>query len=943
MFSLRYWSFFAIFLAAVGYSVFMYAHNESPIKSPADNNSYRYVELNNGLKVLLVHTPDAKKAAAAVTVKVGSSDDPADRQGLAHFLEHMLFLGTKPYPNAAEYQDYISRNGGSHNAFTAQNQTTYFFDIDNNALEGALDRFAPFFISPTFDAQYVEREKNAVEAEYRAKYRDDFRRIYSAEKQAMNPKHPFAAFSVGSLDTLADRDGKNIRDELIQFYENHYSADRMTLVLAGNYKLSDMERWVKARFSEVPKRNLAPIAQTEPLFSAEQLPLDMNIEPIKEIRRVQFSFPMPENESLYRYKMLSLLSSLIGHEGEGSLLAFFKARGWAEGLSAGLSLSNEQESLLVVQINLTRLGMLHIDHITQALGYYLDLLKAKPLPQYLFTEQADLNELAFRFQEQPELTDLVVRLSGNMLTYPATDIIYGDYRTQTPKAKQLKPFLDALNLNNMLRTVIAPNVTTDTLDPWYDTPIRIRPLAYQADSDFADNLNELHLPKANPFIPTDFSLLPGVKQATPELLIDSPERRLWYYPEHEFVLPKSRVLVSFEREGVQGSAKEQMLAQLYVRTINEALNTYSYPASVAGLNYHLKATQQGLELTLGGYQHKLPVLLQRILEQMQNVDLSEEEFERYQASLTRMLENQLKNKPYERALLELRFWLFEPSFNEQELLHALSSIKREDVLAFAQDLKQKLALQLYVHGSLSKEQAQEFAKVVSQYYSANHPLLPALTVLKAPQGLHQSALNIVHNDKLLLLYVQGLDNSDRERARFALLGQILGSPYYQKLRTEEQLGYVVFASQFPQQTVPGLIFLVQAPKATPEHIWHSSQTFFQNYQETLAKMSAAEFDNFKQGLITLLQEKPQNMSDKFNKNWQEISIGRRHFDTNAAIAAEVAKLTLSDVQALYQQALIQQENPALAFTLGGALTGWKNLNAIKRSELAHFGIKSAHD
>lgn len=943
MFSMRYWSFFAIFLAAVGYSVFMYSQNESPIKSPADTNTYHYLELNNGLKVLLIHTPDAKKAAAAVTVKVGSSDDPKDRQGLAHFLEHMLFLGTQPYPNAAEYQDYIARNGGIHNAFTAQNQTTYFFDIDNSALEGALDRFAPFFISPTFDAQYVDREKNAVEAEYRAKYRDDFRRIYSAEKQALNPKHPYAQFSVGSLDTLADRDGRSIRDELIQFYEQHYSADRMTLVLSGNFPLKQLERWVKARFADIPKRELTPSAQNEPLFAANQLPLDMHIEPIKELRRVQFSFPMPESESLYRYKIPSLLSSLIGHEGEGSLLAFFKARGWAEGLSAGLSLSNDQESLLVVQVNLTRLGMLHIDHITQALGYYIDLLKSKPLPKYLFTEQTDLNELAFRFQEQAELTDQVVRLSSNMLTYPATDIIYGDYRTEAPKAKQLKPFLEALSLNNMLRTVIAPEVTTDTLDPWYDTPIRIRPLAYQADSSFASNLTELHLPEANPFIPTDFSLLPGAKQATPELLIDSPERRLWYYPEHEFVLPKSRVLVDFEREGVQNSAKEHMLAQLYVRAVNETLNTYSYPASVAGLNYHLKATQQGLELTLGGYQHKLPVLLQRILEQMQSLTLSEEEFGRYQASLTRMLENQLKNKPYERALLELRYWLFEPSFNEQELLQALAGIKREDVLAFAQDLKQKLAVQLYVHGSLSKEQAQEFGQLVNQYYPANHPLLPAMTVLHAPTGAHQHALNIAHNDKLLLLYVQGTNNSEKERARFALLGQILGSPYYQKLRTEEQIGYVVFASQFPQQTVPGLIFLAQSPKASPEHILRSSETFFQDYQKVLANMSAAELDNFKQGLITLLEEKPQNMGDKFSKNWQEISIGRTHFDTNAAIAAEVAKLTLSDVQALYQQALIANANPKIAFTLGGTLSNWGSLDGFKRSELAHFAIKSTHD
>merc|ERR1711879_1018245 len=133
----------------------------------------------------------------------------------AHFLEHMLFLGTEPYPESGEYQAHISRHGGSHNAFTAHQQTTYFFSIDNDELSGALDRFAPFFISPTFDETYVDCEKNAVHAEYSAKIKDDFRRIYNAEKQAMNPDHPYAKFSTGNLDTLSDRPDSKIRDELI--------------------------------------------------------------------------------------------------------------------------------------------------------------------------------------------------------------------------------------------------------------------------------------------------------------------------------------------------------------------------------------------------------------------------------------------------------------------------------------------------------------------------------------------------------------------------------------------------------------------------------------------------------------------------------------------------------------------------------------------------------
>lgn len=941
MFSTRYWIFFLIVLAAISYSMFQLSSADTPITSPQDTNKYEYLTLNNGLKVLLIQTPDADKAAAAVTVDVGSGDDPKGREGLAHFLEHMLFLGTEPYPDAGEYQAYISRHGGGHNAFTAHSQTTYFFDIEATAFAGALERFAPFFISPTFDATFVEREKNAVNAEYKAKYKDDFRRIYSAEKQAMNPDHPYASFATGSLDTLADRDGDNgdsIRNDLLSFYKAHYSADRMTLVLAGNLSLNELRELAKTHFTDIPKHKTQPRDLSQPLFLAEQLPLDMNIEPIKEIRRLQFSFPLPESQSIYQHKPVQFLSHLLGHEGEGSLLALLKEKGWAEGLSAGRSLSTKSENLLVVQVQLTRTGLLHIDHITQALLHYIELLKSETLPAYLYNEQQQLSELMFRFQEQSRLTDNVIRLSTNLLMYPAKDVIYGDYRWQAPSEQQLKPYLDGLDAHNMLRTLIAPKVTTDTIDPWYNTPIRIRPLNYQADADFLPELDALHLPAANPFVPSDFELHADLQEAMPKLLIDEPSQRLWYYPEHEFRLPKSRILIQLQQASVQNSAKQRVLSQLYVRAIKEALNTYSYPASLAGLNYNLTASGRGIELALGGYQHKLPVLLDRILEQMQHLDLSDAEFNRYQASLERKLKNQLKNKPYERTLAELRQWLFVPSFNEEELLVALDQVTREEVIEYAETFAQKLSIQSFVHGSISSSTALELSELVAKYYPASEPLLELTKVVKAPIGKFQKNLNLNHQDKAFLLYVQGLDNSDYNRARYALLGQIIGTPYYQRLRTEEQLGYVVFATQMPLQTVPSLAFIVQAPTATPTEIMASSQAFFNDFESQLNDMSQADFLSFKQGLVTLLLEKPKNMGEKFAKLWSDIEIQRENFDTNQAIAHEVLKLTLADIQALYKDSILDGKNPWVIFTQGGEVPAVDSLDEVDAEQLTLFTI-----
>lgn len=167
-------------------------------KSDNDHSLYRYLKLDNEMQVLLVSDEKADKAAAALDVFVGSSHDPVNRQGLAHFLEHMLFLGTDRYPEPDEYQAFISQYGGGHNAYTSFEHTNYFFDINPEKFEPALDRFSRFFVAPLFNAEYVDREKNAVHSEYKARIKNDYRRQRDVFSQVVNPKHPAAKFSVSS-------------------------------------------------------------------------------------------------------------------------------------------------------------------------------------------------------------------------------------------------------------------------------------------------------------------------------------------------------------------------------------------------------------------------------------------------------------------------------------------------------------------------------------------------------------------------------------------------------------------------------------------------------------------------------------------------------------------------------------------------------------------------
>jgi len=958
LFSTRYSTFLLLVIIAVAtaaYRINMQSSN-TIIQSPNDQREYRSLVLDNGLKVILVADKEADKAAASLAVNVGSGDDPKGRQGLAHFLEHMLFLGTKPFPEAGEYQEFINKHGGSHNAFTAHDVTNYFFEIDNDALATALDRFAPFFISPTFDANYVEREKNAVNAEYTSKSKDDGRRIFSAEKQAMNPEHPYAKFATGSLATLEDRPDSLIRDELLAFYQQHYSANEMSLTLIGNYDLDVLQQWTEEKFSAIPKRDVIAKTKRPSLYQQGQLPLDLQIEPIKELRQLKISFPMPESLSLYQYKPLQIINHLLGHEGEGSLLALFKKRGWAEGLSAGRGVSTPWESTLTVNIQLTLVGLFRIDEITAAVFSYIELvqtgLQDKTFIDRIYDEQHKLAELAFANQEKSKAGHFAVRLTNNLRHREASQVIYGDYQWQTPSIDVLKPFLDQLTPNNLIRTLIAPEVETNTTDTWYDTKMMLRPAVIK---DFtaskepilkAEYRAQLFLPQANPFIPQSFELTQTSAQDIPTTLIDEAGLRLWYYPEQEFRLPKAKVFINLHNQDVAESAKDRIIAQLFSHSVNELISSYTYPAYVAGLNYQLHASGRGLELSMSGYHDKLHVLLEKIVNTMASLsaeNVSEEEFKRYQAQLKRRLENQLKGKPYERTISELRRWLRNPSFSQLELIAALETVTLKDVLAFNERLKQSLYVDSYVHGTIEPEAALAISNVLKKAYQPKGQRIAPAQISKIPNvttaNQYLESIEQQHPDSAMSLYIQGQQfdelTSDKARAHYALLAQIISSPYYQRLRTEKKMGYIVSASPFPQNSVPGLVFIVQSPTASSAEILAESEDFFTDFKQQLVDLTAEEFEDHKQGLISRLVSKKKNMAEKVGHFWHNIEVNRLTFDTNESIANEVSLIELTDIQTLFDNSIIEKKDPRLLFSHSEKApeTHWTELSSINKADL----------
>jgi secreted Zn-dependent insulinase-like peptidase len=869
----------------------------TPHVSPYDERDYRVLELENGLNVLLVSDDEADKAAASMNVRVGSAQDPDDLQGLAHFLEHMLFLGTEAYPEADAYQRYLSRNAGSHNAFTASQDTNYFFSIEPSAFEGALDRFSAFFVSPLFNADKLESERNVVHSEYVSRRRDEGRRENAVLNQLLNPENPTTQFAVGNRETLANPpEGEaTLRERVMAFYQRHYDANVMNLAVVAPQSLDTLEDWVVERFADIPDNDREAPSIDTPLVDRDTLPRYVARHSIEDRHQLRFYFPIADPTDAYRQKPTQLISHLLGDESDGSLFAVLKDSGLADALSTGISRADGQHALFTVSISLTEDGAQRLDDIEATLFAAIERIRQGGLEEWRYTEQADLNEQAFRFQQQGEPQQEAIRLSMNLSRYPVEDVQYAAYRMDEFDAEQHRRYLDALTQDNMLRIYSAPDIESDKVTPWFDTAWR-----EQTPSESGQALSGLTLPAPNPFIASDLSLLEG-QDERPTTLIDTPSFTAWHMQDAQFNTPKVEWRLSLQHPSTSYSAEEAVLTRLLANWLNDSLNEALYPAWLAGQSFSAYAHSRGMTLSFSGWRDGQTPLIEQALDQLSNADIRQRDFERVLNRLQREWRNAPQASLYAQASGTLGEALLTPQWSTQALLEASQRLAHGHLIDFRQRFLDDLYVDAMAVGNLGPERAREQAnlmrgKLTPRLTRDDIRNLTPLAVNGDDKVLHP---NSQREESIVLRYLQGRDQTLREQAATQVLAQWLETPFYQQLRTEEQLGYIVNAGYSPLLDAPGIAMVVQSPDADSDTIARRMDAFLEEAGERLEQLDDDELDAYRQAVNSRLSQRDTRLAQMTNRYWQATAREEVRFDRREQLAELAMEVTLDDLQALW--------------------------------------------
>jgi zinc protease len=218
----------------------------APVERPSE------FDLSNGLKVVVVPDHRVPIVTHMVFYKIGSVDEAPGEEGLAHYLEHMMFMGTPTF-GRGEFDRFVMAGGGMQNATTTQDRTTYFQRLPRNALEHLMLLEADRMENLQFTENAALNERNVVMEEFRGNAGQPGFPFFLATSAALYPGHPYGLPPIGNEAGISRFDGA----KALAFYRRHYAPQRAIVVIGGDVTEEEARVLAERTYGRVKRRDVA--------------------------------------------------------------------------------------------------------------------------------------------------------------------------------------------------------------------------------------------------------------------------------------------------------------------------------------------------------------------------------------------------------------------------------------------------------------------------------------------------------------------------------------------------------------------------------------------------------------------------------------------------------------------------------------------------------------
>lgn len=272
-----------------------------------------HFKLKNGLDVRLVPSSKSPVVSVQMWVKTGSADERRAEEGISHFIEHLLFKGTRKY-QVGEIAKTVEASGGELNAWTSFDQTVFYVNISKEFTTTAMDVIADMMGFPLFDATEIDAEREVVLEEIKRTNDSPSRKGSRLLFSSVYRKHPYRLPVIGRPEVI-----KTVKPAVLKrYFKERYSAKNMVLVIGGDFDVKQMKGLVAERFSELPGSRVRAVKRAaEPKTLPRGKKIYAESSDVQELQ-LFITWPMP-NAKHKDAAALETLGSIFG-QGDSSRL-----------------------------------------------------------------------------------------------------------------------------------------------------------------------------------------------------------------------------------------------------------------------------------------------------------------------------------------------------------------------------------------------------------------------------------------------------------------------------------------------------------------------------------------------------------------------------------------------------------------------------------------------
>jgi insulysin len=839
-------------------------------------------KLDNNIKYILIHDDTLEKAYVTISVNTGSFSNPKEYQGLAHFLEHMLFLGSKKYPEENHYSERLNLLGGSSNAYTSEHQTVYYFNVFNDGLQEIFDIFSRFFIDPLFYADSVNREINAVNSEHSKNINNDMWVLNQLKLYLTNKNSELNTFITGSLNSL---NKSNIRDALIEFYNKYYISSNISICIASSKSIDEMKKIIIDTFGNIKNKKANNLVITKPFYSESKLKT-FYLKTKSDIHIITYIWEIPDQEKFIDSRDFEIFASILTNRSSNSLYYHLCNLGYLNNISYEIDYSG----IFTLEFDLTKIGFKHLDYIDSILFYNLKEIYNLDFKSYVnyYNKKIDVN---FNYTSKIDVENLCEILANNHHIYETKNVLYSSVTKIKSNQEYKLLFETYINNNNFIKIILSQKY--DVTGPGINVR-EYKSVYYEIPTKkiIFDNLPKLYnLDLDNEYLNIKPKII-KLKNKDPVLI----GNRQWYSGYSKYNEPVININLQFNKIYFS-SPKNSIMTDICCTILNFLCNIIFYKVFEINNSITFYTIENfstiNININLLNDIEKLKILVNSFINFILDIKIHFNSLSKVYIhnliqdyKLNILNTNYLSPREYSNLIIQTK--IYETTFSINELLKSIDTITYSDIKEHIEKLFINSALTSFIFGNIILDNALDLLNKFDKLFINNQYILPKIYDLssfkiKHPNPEENSCCVSYYYDigyfipnKIIVLY---------------LLVTILSEPFFNELRTKHQLGYIVNLYCTNYRNKYYLVEVIQSEKKIRE-VEEKINLFNKDINNIINK---CDFKSVVKTFRNSLLEPENSLNEKFNIFLNEIVSRDYLFNRKQIFLSELSKIKICDL------------------------------------------------